>query len=289
MSAASIVERDWAGLDRWKRAIAICLALLLLILWLMGRGPGSGAGCCGNGVVAVATAVAVKPAANLGYLSAQDTGGKVTLTGQVKDEATKKVLEDAATAVYGADRVMNQLTVNSDAAPLSWLAQAGDLFKGLKGKGDVGLKLAGSGVLLTGAVADVASKTALGDWASKYFGTVVVIDNQLQTPALPPPPAVKVYFASGKADVQAQYAAELGVVSQYLKANAGKTAVLSGFHDPRGSVALNEALALQRSQAVRAALQAQGVAESLTVIDKPANSLGSGAPAEARRVEVIVK
>jgi outer membrane protein OmpA-like peptidoglycan-associated protein len=64
---------------------------------------------------------------------------------------------------------------------------------------------------------------------------------------------------------------------------------LSGFHDPRGSQAKNEQLALERAGAVRKALVAAGIAADRIDLRKPDVMVGSGSKEEARRVEVGVE
>ncbi len=103
------------------------------------------------------------------------------------------------------------------------------------------------------------------------------------------PPAEKVYFALNSTVVTPEAESKLGKIVDYLRANAGATAVLSGFHDPSGNKASNEELALNRARAVRALLEKAGVAKERVTMAKPAETTGGGAPEEARRVEVSVK
>jgi outer membrane protein OmpA-like peptidoglycan-associated protein len=109
------------------------------------------------------------------------------------------------------------------------------------------------------------------------------------TAAAAAPPAEKVYFALNSTEVTAPSEAKLDKIVAYLKANAGATAVLSGFHDPSGNKASNEELALNRARGVRAALEKAGIAKERVSMAKPAETTGGGAPEEARRVEVSVK
>jgi outer membrane protein OmpA-like peptidoglycan-associated protein len=104
----------------------------------------------------------------------------------------------------------------------------------------------------------------------------VVVDNGV----------VKFYFASGKAEVAATAAT---VLPDVLKAAAGKTVVLSGYHDTSGDPALNAALSKQRAEAVRDLLVAAGVPAASIELKKPEQMTGTGTAAEARRVELLVK
>jgi flagellar motor protein MotB len=97
---------------------------------------------------------------------------------------------------------------------------------------------------------------------------------------------VKFYFASGKADVAAAAAA---VLPEVLKAAAGKTVVLSGFHDATGHPQLNAELAKLRAHAVRDWLVAAGLPPTDIELNKPEPMPLSEPAAQARRVELTVK
>lgn len=109
------------------------------------------------------------------------------------------------------------------------------------------------------------------------------------TAALDVPPTVKVYFALDKAELPVEVDRLLAEVVTYLKAHPAAKAVVSGFHDPSGNRAHNEALALNRARAVRGALQSVGIANDRVVMHKPAQTTGAGEAREARRVEVAVQ
>ena len=255
---------NWRAYDSVNLWVALLLALLLILLWVFGRGPNSGA-CCGAPVASPpATSAAAVMSAGISW----GADGKLTLTGVVKDEATRKALVDAATAKYGAGNVIDQLTVNARAAS--------------------------SKVVLTGTVGSEAEKAARGAWAASLYGAGVSIDNQLlvQAPVAlvgAKPPAVNVYFATGKTDVRTKDRDAITSVLTYLNANPGVKAVISGYHDPRGEKAKNEELAKNRAMSVRDVLMAAGVAESRFDLRKPQETTGTGDNAEARRVELTVE
>ena len=101
-------------------------------------------------------------------------------------------------------------------------------------------------------------------------------------------PAAKLYFAVDKTDLPDTTNATLAQVVAYLKANSDAKASVSGFHDPSGSAARNEELALNRARAVRGALDQLGIPKERVMMQKPQQTSGTGKPAEARRVEVSV-
>jgi len=98
---------------------------------------------------------------------------------------------------------------------------------------------------------------------------------------------VKFYFVTGKAEIAAGSTAALADVAKGVA--EGKTAVVSGYTDASGDPAMNEELAKQRAFAVRDALKAAGVAEERIELKKPEQMTGSGDPAQARRVEVVLQ
>lgn len=99
---------------------------------------------------------------------------------------------------------------------------------------------------------------------------------------------VKFYFATGKADLAPN--AEEALKDVLTGVKEGKKAVISGYNDSTGNVAINEELSKQRAFAVRNALLGFGVPESQIELRKPENTeAGQGNDAEARRVEVILE
>lgn len=97
---------------------------------------------------------------------------------------------------------------------------------------------------------------------------------------------VKFYFASGKADLAP---GALDALADAIRAaKSGKRLTLSGFHDATGDPTFNAELARQRAIVVRDALAGAGVAEAAMELRKPVQTTGTGANAEARRVEVMI-
>jgi len=103
-------------------------------------------------------------------------------------------------------------------------------------------------------------------------------------------PVIKVYFATGKADVAPEFAAEVGTLKAYLDSHQGISIGVSGYNDPTGNAAANAALSKKRAQAVKAALVAATIPEAAIDLIKPkATTDSTVTAAEARRVEVFVK
>ncbi|MFD2367275.1 OmpA family protein [Pseudoduganella sp. GCM10020061] len=103
-------------------------------------------------------------------------------------------------------------------------------------------------------------------------------------------PVLKVYFDTGKADVAGDFAAQAAVLIEYMNTNTGTTAVISGFNDPTGDPEANARLAKQRAEAVQQALVSAGVPLERTLLEKPAETTGTGATNTAsRRVDVVIR
>ena len=96
---------------------------------------------------------------------------------------------------------------------------------------------------------------------------------------------VKFYFATGKTDLAEGAQEALGVIIKGVA--TGQTAVISGFHDATGDLAINQELAKQRADAVADALKSLGVNDDKIELRKPEDTEADGTSlAEARRVEV---
>ena len=262
---------------------AIALIILLLLLWFIGRGPAAN-GCCGDAAVAVAPPASSASAASAAAampmpsdqteLNAQIAQGKLTLSGTVKNQATKAVMLAAAIAAIGEGNVNNQLNIDTGVNQPAWLAgvvenaaEPGDLFPWFKGRNDGGLVAIGDKVTLTGTVQSEAEKTARGTWALKYFGASTKVDNQLVVVA-PVAAATKpdngcgetiksrIEFATGKASITPAGKAVLDKVASCL---ADAKVEVAGHTDDRGKDEMNLKLSQARAQAVADYLVARGL------------------------------
>jgi K(+)-stimulated pyrophosphate-energized sodium pump len=132
-------------------------------------------------------------------------------------------------------------------------------------------------LLPVGSVPVAAPHEAAAPAAAAADGASFKVDNGV----------VKFYFASGKADLATGADAALAAVAKGVV--DGKKAVVSGYTDSSGDPAKNEDLAKQRAMAVSTALKAAGIPEDKIEMKKPEALTGSGADAEARRVEVSLQ
>jgi K(+)-stimulated pyrophosphate-energized sodium pump len=95
-----------------------------------------------------------------------------------------------------------------------------------------------------------------------------------------------IHFESGSQALPADAQVQLVAIAETLKADAAAKLDISGYTDATGDAAMNEELAKERAKAVRAALEASGIAEERINMKKPEVITGSGGNEEARRVEV---
>lgn len=102
-------------------------------------------------------------------------------------------------------------------------------------------------------------------------------------------PIARLYFDVDVSDTIAEGKPLLDPVVAWLAANPTARAVVTGYHDPTGTVKRNQDLAKSRAQTVQAALVAAGVAADRIDLVKPISTDGGGDLKEARRVEVSVK
>ena len=98
---------------------------------------------------------------------------------------------------------------------------------------------------------------------------------------------VKFYFATGQSAVASGGNEALADIVRAVA--AGKTVVISGFHDATGDAGVNAELAKQRAFKVRDALLALGVTPNKVELRKPEQTLATGSNSEARRVEVAAQ
>ena len=97
---------------------------------------------------------------------------------------------------------------------------------------------------------------------------------------------VTVYFDAGKSGLSADASKALVEAAEYLKADATTRVDISGYTDKTGSAKKNQALAKERANAVRDALQAGGVSSDRINMKKPEVVTGGADSKEARRVVV---
>ena len=113
--------------------------------------------------------------------------------------------------------------------------------------------------------------------------------NAAKTPVKDIPTTAKLYFDNNSSEFPADTNLSLAVIISYLKNNDASKAIVSGFHSPSGNFERNQELSKERAMAVSKLLQDAGIAEDRIELKKPIQTTGTGAPEEARRVEVTIE
>jgi outer membrane protein OmpA-like peptidoglycan-associated protein len=189
----------------------------------------------------------------------------------------------------------SEFSNSGDGTQVAWLSKADALKALLAGGADWAANGDAKTVTLTGTVDSDAIKQAKGAEAQALLGADVTIDNQLTVKMAAPvaavtaPEAAKIYFDTGKTSLPDGSSASLEPVVTWLNANPQAKAIISGYHDPRGSKAKNQKLAKDRAQATYDAMVAAGVDAARIEMRKPVETEGDGNLDEARRVEVTVE
>ncbi len=156
-----------------------------------------------------------------------------------------------------------------------------------------------SGTVVRQASEPVAAAPSVGSGASAASpaegnGSASAGSGPAPTPAeptlraIPGGPVARIYYEPDQAWPSGEVGKKLAPVLARLKADRETKALVSGFHDRRGSVEKNAALANRRAQGMRRVLIREGIAADRIVLAKPQQTQGSGPDREARRVEVTV-
>ena len=107
-------------------------------------------------------------------------------------------------------------------------------------------------------------------------------------PSMVAPDVAKLYFESGSSRFPTDVKQSMANVIVYLRNNQDSSVSLAGYHDATGNLNWNRRLAAKRANRVKQILLDAGVAESRITVEKASQTLGTGSPEEARRVEVKV-
>lgn len=110
-------------------------------------------------------------------------GGRLTMKGTVATEIVRSQLAQEAAAIYGADKVVNQLTVDPAAVAPGWLPQANTLMAWLKPGAPLTVSGDASYITLSGSVPTTAEQIERVRWASVFFGSGISVNNELKVGA----------------------------------------------------------------------------------------------------------
>ena len=136
--------------------------------------------------------------------------------------------------------------------------------------------IAGVVALVVAGVIALAASTVMGRKAPAAAPAAVA-----EAAALP-----RIYFEVDSDALPVEATAVLAAVSDAARANPAAAVLISGYHDATGNPEHNADLAKRRAQAVRHALEANGVPPERLQLAKPQQTTGGADPREARRVEL---
>ncbi|UGQ44835.1 OmpA family protein [Massilia endophytica] len=235
-----------------------------------------------------------------GLCQAQGTD-KVIASGVVPDEATKAALLLRLRDLYGAERVVDQVTIGNVVLPASWSANVQKLIQPnlkLVSKGQ--LTVEGNNVGIRGEVANEAQRQQIaGEMAAALNPTYTVrnglrvgaAEQQLLDAAL----AKRIIeFETAQAVLRPGGQQILDEMVLALRKVKGKRVEVIGHTDDTGARESNLALSLARAEAVRSYLIAHGIAPGMISVaghgpDRPvADNASSEGRARNRRIEFRV-
>ena len=210
---------------------------------------------------------------SLGELAfAFEAASGLTITGAVPTERKKERLLSQAQLVFGANRVVDAITVVEGAALPNWKGKTLDLMAKLATVGPFQLALKDNQINFSAEVPDAGIKSAWIDWLANFFvdqPLAVSADNLAVNANLPPVNSfdvstlfnLAINFESGSAEIPEDAVAALDQAASIL-AEDGRNLRIVGHTDSSGDATANRALSEARAQAVRDFLVAKGVAAS---------------------------
>ena len=225
----------------------------------------------------------------------------IVVSGLVADEASKAALLGRLRAVYGADRVVDQLAVGRVAAPSNWSDVVGKLIgPDLKLVSHGQLAVDGSAVSLRGDVASEAHRDKVAGGIAAALDAGYTVNHGLRVAAseqgmLDAALADRIIeFESGKATLTDSGKAILDQMTVALQRLKDKKVEVIGHTDNAGSRAGNLSLSQARAEAVKTYVASRGVNPELIAVsgegpDRPvADNRTIEGRARNRRIEFKV-
>jgi OOP family OmpA-OmpF porin len=225
----------------------------------------------------------------------------VVVSGTVADDASKAALLTRLRAVYGADRVVDQLAVGRVAAPPNWNEHVARLIgPNLKLVTRGQLQVDGNSVSLRGDVASEAQKQQIASELAMNLDASYTVNNGLRVAVseqgvLDAALANRIIeFESGKATLTDAGKAILDQMSVVLLGLKDKKVEVIGHTDNAGSRAGNLSLSQARAEAVKAYVASRGVRPEMVSVsgegpDRPvADNRTPEGRARNRRIEFKV-
>lgn len=234
-------------------------------------------------------------------LGQPETATPVVVAGTVPDEGTRSAIVARLRELYGADRVVDQLTVGAVVAPPQWSQQVQKLLSpGLKQVSHGQLSVQGSNVDLRGEVGTEGARQQVAADLAQSLTPSYTVRNGLRV-AVQEQAVVDqalanriVEFEAGSAVLRPAGLLILDEMAVALAKLKGRQFEVIGHTDAQGARAGNVSLSLARAQSVKAYLVSKGLpADRLTTSgqgpDKPvADNNTEAGRARNRRIEFRV-
>jgi OOP family OmpA-OmpF porin len=230
-----------------------------------------------------------------------DTAAPIVVSGTVADEASKSALLARLRALYGMDRVVDQLAIGRVAAPPNWNEYVGRLVgPNLKLISRGQLQVEGTSISLRGDVASEAQRQQIASDMSAGLDAGYAVNNGLRVAAseqgmLDAALANRIIeFESGKAELAESGKAILDQMSVALLRLKDKKVEVIGHTDNAGSRAGNLSLSQARAEAVKTYVVGRGVHAEMVAVsgegpDRPvADNRTPEGRARNRRIEFKV-
>jgi OOP family OmpA-OmpF porin len=249
----------------------------------------------------VKTAFLFVAAALLSTSSLAEVNAPIVVSGTVADEASKAALLTRLRALYGAERVVDQLMLGRVSAPSNWNEYVGKLIgPNLKLISRGQLQVDGTSVSLRGDVASDAQRQQIAADIALGLDPAYTVNNGLRVAAseqgmLDAALANRIIeFESGKAELADSGKAILDQMSVALLRLKDKKVEVIGHTDNAGSRAGNLSLSQARAEAVKTYVVGRGVHADMVAVsgegpDRPvADNRTPEGRARNRRIEFKV-
>lgn len=264
------VEDAWRTLNRrYLNGALVLLGLLVVLPWAFDMGP-NGWRAVGSSVVGTsAVGASGTGASGTGASTAARSGGATPgSASSASGSGAGAVASGSASSAAGAKGAASGTGAGAGAGAASG-----------SGSGATGGSASAMAAApTTGAGTGTAGPASAGANAAGAGGLAAIAGA----------PVARLYFEPDQAWPTGEVGPRIAPVLARAKAEPDAKVLVSGYHDRRGSVERNEALAKRRAETVRNVLVREGVATDRIVLAKPQQSQGSGPDREARRVEVTV-
>ena len=224
--------------------------------------------------------------------------GQVLVSGSVPDEASKAAMLARVRELYGADRVVDQVSIAAVSMPPNWNGYVQKLIgPNLKliSKGEI--KIDGTNVTLRGEVANEAQRQQIASDFATSLNPSYTVNNGLRVSAaeqnlLDETLAKRIIeFESGKATLTDSGKGILDEMAAAMRKVKGKKVEVIGHTDNVGLRDSNLALSHARAQAVRGYLADRGISQDMVMVsgqgpDRPvAENSSADGRARNRRIE----